>query len=302
MLPQGFTKQTAICPNEIVRGTINSTEAGYQPMGAQPRDYTDFDQVITGFDPIIIEWEDSVEFPFDGTLDQRYDKSRSAKVRGLDNTYTEEKEKVFPIGSVFEYDVDSGRKDEHGDIIWEPREYKLPKLDGEADKEYQERFLKNIQAHIEAMQKEDREKKLKDRWGRQYVRGINSKYIVRKFKTGRYYSAYFLTDESSMIIQNWLGAEHFTSIGVQKRLNLLILNTENKEVFPGVKAEGFIGDRAFFDDIDKYRRCVWQIPEYDLTYDLDNNTENEEKKRKGYRGSALGVDRTYFRIEKIEHS
>jgi hypothetical protein len=43
---------------------------------------------------------------------------------------------------------------------------------------------------------------------------------------------------------------------------------------------------------------LWRLPEYDFTYDLDNNTENEERKRKGFRGSMLAVDRTWFRIEK----
>ena len=60
---------------------MNSTEAGYQPQGAEPRDYTDFEQVLTGFDPIIVEWEDSVEFPFDGDLDGRYNRSHSVKTK-----------------------------------------------------------------------------------------------------------------------------------------------------------------------------------------------------------------------------
>jgi len=80
---------------------------------------------------------------------------------------------------------------------------------------------------------------------------------------------------------------------------MLILNTSSKEVFSGVEADGFDGNIPFFDRIDKLSqiRVLWRIPEYDLTYDLDNATENEEKKRKGYRGSMLGVDRTWFRIE-----
>jgi len=72
-------------------------------------------------------------------------------------------------------------------------------------------------------------------------------------------------------------------------------------VFPGIEAEGFIGNRSFFDRIDKYRLCLWQILEFDLTYDLDNNTDNEGKKIIGYRGSVLAVDRTYFRMEKTSY-
>lgn len=96
-----------------------------------------------------------------------------------------------------------------------------------------------------------------------------------------------------MIVKNWFGSELFKSVGIQKQLTLLILNTTAKEVFKDVTADGFIGNRAFFDRIDKYCRVLWTIPEYDFTFDLDNNTENEGKKRKGYRGSMLAVDRTY---------
>ena len=100
-----------------------------------------------------------------------------------------------------------------------------------------------------------------------------------------------------MIIKNWFGSELFKSVGIQKQLNMLILNTESKEVFTGITADGFIGNRPFFDRIDKYRRVLWRIPEYDLTYDLENMTENEERKRKGFRGSVLAVDRTWFYME-----
>lgn len=54
MIGKSFRKVTGICPNEIVRGTFNSSEAGYQPQGAEPRDFTDFEQILTG-DPVIIE-------------------------------------------------------------------------------------------------------------------------------------------------------------------------------------------------------------------------------------------------------
>jgi len=50
------------------------------------------------------------------------------------------------------------------------------------------------------MEKED-EGKYKDKYGRPYKRGFNSKYFVRKFITGRYYSAYFLSDEVSPTIK-----------------------------------------------------------------------------------------------------
>jgi len=81
MLPRSFTKLTGVCPFDIVRGVMNSTEAGYKPQGAEPRDYTDFEQVLTGINPIIVEWEDSIEFPFDGDLDGRYDRSPSVKTK-----------------------------------------------------------------------------------------------------------------------------------------------------------------------------------------------------------------------------
>jgi hypothetical protein len=41
-------------------------------------------------------------------------------------------------------------------------------------------------------------------------------------------------------------------MGIQKRLQMLILNTSSKEVFSGVEAEGFEGNNLFFDRIDKY--------------------------------------------------
>lgn len=89
--------------------------------------------------------------------------------------------------------------------------------------------------------------------------------------------------------------------GVQKQVTMLILNTDTKEIFKGVRADGFKGNRGFFDRIDKYRLCMWRIPEFDLTYDFDNSTENEDKKRRGFRGSYLSVDRTWFRIEKTSY-
>lgn len=48
LLRTSFRKLTAICPFEIVRGVTNSSEAGYQPQGARPSDFTAFEQVITG--------------------------------------------------------------------------------------------------------------------------------------------------------------------------------------------------------------------------------------------------------------
>jgi len=45
-------------------------------------------------------------------------------------------------------------------------------------------------------------------------------------------------------------------MGTQKSLTMLILNTETKEVFPSVTADGFVGNRPFFDRIDKYRRVL----------------------------------------------
>src|SRR5688572_3151246 len=126
---------------------------------------------------------------------------------------------------------------------------------------------------------------------------MHSKYFIKKYKVGRYYSAFFLNDEAKTIFKQWTGNQAFTSIGMQKSLTMLILNTNTKEVFPTITAEGFESNRPFFDRIDKYRRVLYRIPEYDLTYDLENMTENEEKKRKGFRGSVLAVDRTWFYME-----
>lgn len=122
LLPKGFAKQTGICPFNIVRGVTNNTEAGYQPQGAEPRDFTDFEQVIEGRNPIVVEWENSIEFPFDGDLDSRHDKSKKVKVKGVKGKDFL-KEKVFPIGSVFTYSIDSGKKDKYGQIIWDEKEY-----------------------------------------------------------------------------------------------------------------------------------------------------------------------------------
>jgi hypothetical protein len=36
-------------------------------------------------------------------------------------------------------------------------------------------------------------------------------------------------------------------MGTQKSLTMLILNTDSKEVFPTVEADGFKGNRGFFD-------------------------------------------------------
>lgn len=115
LLSSFFRKQTTICPFEIVRGTINNTEAGYQPQGAQLGTLQILSKLSKDLTPIVVEWEDSVFFPFDGTMDQRYDKS--PKIRGIKGESTEEKEKVNPFGTVFEYDVDSGKKDSYGQVI-----------------------------------------------------------------------------------------------------------------------------------------------------------------------------------------
>jgi hypothetical protein len=42
--------------------------------------------------------------PFDGTLDQSYQNSQSVKTKGINNLVGEEKETVYPRGSVFEYE------------------------------------------------------------------------------------------------------------------------------------------------------------------------------------------------------
>lgn len=181
-------------------------------------------------------------------------------------------------GSVFEYE--------------DGTEFKLSKKEGETDEEYQTRFKEELGKELDRLSHPDNKKK--DKWGREYYEQMHSKYFVKKRQVGRYYAAYFLNDEAKTVIKNWAGNESFTSMGIQKSVTVLILNTTTKEVFPTVTADGFIGNRPFFDRIDKYRRVLWRIPEYDLTYDLENATENEERKRKGFRGSFLAVDRTWF--------
>jgi hypothetical protein len=142
LINQSFRRVTGICPYIIVRGTQNATEAGYQPQGAEPRDYTDFEQMITGFDPIIVDWENSVSFPFDGTLDQRYQEAPSIKT--IDITERREKEKISVLGSVFQY--------ENG------REFRLDKLDGETEEEYQIRFQEELGKELDRLAKPENKK------------------------------------------------------------------------------------------------------------------------------------------------
>jgi hypothetical protein len=50
----------------------------------------------------MVDWEDSVEFPFYGPLDQRYKEAPSIKLKGINNQVLEEKNKVSPLGTVFQ--------------------------------------------------------------------------------------------------------------------------------------------------------------------------------------------------------
>lgn len=84
---------------------------------------------------------------------------------------------------------------------------------------------------------------------------------------------------------------------MQKSVQVLLLNTKEKAILKlangeSVTADGFEGNSEFFERIDQQSYNLWRIPEFDFTYDLDNITENEGKKRKGFRGSVLAVDRT----------
>jgi len=97
---------------------------------------------------------------------------------------------------------------------------------------------------------------------------MQTKNFVRK--TGRYYTAYFLTDETNLITKAWLGNEALKKVGLQKSLQVLLLNTNSKEILKGVTADGFEGNSLYFDAIDQYSYTLWRIPEYDLTYDFDN--------------------------------
>lgn len=137
LISSSFRKVTGICPFEIVRGTINSTEAGYQPQGAQPRDYTDFEQLIIGFDPVIPDWEDSVSFPFDGTLDQRYKEKAEIKITNELGISSFEREGISALGLVFEYE--------------DGREFKLPKLEDETETAYQARFKKELEKELDRL-------------------------------------------------------------------------------------------------------------------------------------------------------
>lgn len=114
---------------------MNNTETGYKPQGAQPRDLTDFEQVIEGYDPIVVEWEDSVSFPLDGKMEQRYDDAPERKVIGEQVGY--EKEKIIPKGCVYGYE--------------DGREFKLPRKDGESDKAYQERFKDELGKELDTL-------------------------------------------------------------------------------------------------------------------------------------------------------
>jgi len=171
---RSFRKQTAICPFIITRGVMNSTEAGYPPQGAEPRDFTDFEQVIEGFDPIIVQWEDGVTFPFDGTLDQRYQKAPKVKVRGSDGLVSAEPKKVYPIGSVFQYE--DGTEFKLPRLWWDEN---LGWLDGipaynngldprkmgrwETDEEYQARFKEELGRELDRLAKPENKKK--DKYG-----------------------------------------------------------------------------------------------------------------------------------------
>jgi len=279
-LSSSLRKQVAFCPFKIVRGTMNDSEAGYQPQGAQPRDFTNFSKVITGFDPIIVEWEDSVIFPYDGTLDQRHQQIDKITVRGLNSVTKEEKTHIYPLGSVFQYDNGQEfqlprRYIEKPLLVPENSPYKhwkevkdhLGQLEEPWD-EYQKRFEKALGDELDRLVKP--ENKQKDKWGREYYEQLQTKYIIRKYQTGRYYSAYFLSDETTQTVKQWLGNQTLASLQNQKTINLLILNTDDDQVFYDVTADGFEGNRGFFDRIDDYSFNLFRVPEFDLTYDLDN--------------------------------
>ena len=70
---------------------------------------------------------------------------------------------------------------------------------------------------------------------------MHRKYFVKRFQTGRYYSAYFLNDETVQVIKQWLGNETLRSISNQKTINLLMLNTVNDYVYAGPSASGSVG-------------------------------------------------------------
>jgi len=92
-----------------------------------------------------VEWEDSVEFPFDGTLDQRYQKARSVKVRGEFGKLSEEKDILYPLGSVFQHE--------------DGKEFKLDRLEGETEEEYQVRFKEELGKEQDRLAKPENKKK-----------------------------------------------------------------------------------------------------------------------------------------------
>lgn len=167
-----------------MRGTVNSTEAGYQPQGGQPRDFTDFEQVIQGYDPVIVEWEDSVRLPFDGTMSQRHEQAPKVKVTDMDGSRYE-REEINPHGSVFQYE--------------DGTEFKLPRKEGENEEEYQTRFKEALGDELERLAKPENKKK--DKWGREYHEQMHTKYFIKKYQVGRYYAAYFLNDEAKTVFK-----------------------------------------------------------------------------------------------------
>lgn len=246
-----------------------------------------------------MEWEDSVVFPYDGILDQRHSQIDTVTVRELSSLTKEEIGSIYPLGSVFQY--------QNGKEFKLPRRYiekpllvpedslyknwkevkgKPGQLEEPWD-EYQKRFEDTLKAELDRLVKPENKKQ--DRWGRDYYEQLQTEYFIRKYQTGRYYSAYFLSDETTQTVKQWLGNQTLVSLQNQKTINLLILNTDDDKVFYDVTADGFKGNRHFFDMIDDYSFNLFRVPEFDLTYDLDNISDNEDRKRKGYRGSMLGV-------------
>src|ERR1043165_7004710 len=104
MIGRSFRKLTGVCPFEIVKGVTNATEAGYVPSNSRPSDYTTFEQVLDGNSPVMVDWEDSVDFPFDGDLDNRYNKGIKVRTENKAGVFSLESAKVSALGSVFMYE------------------------------------------------------------------------------------------------------------------------------------------------------------------------------------------------------
>ncbi len=58
LLTKNYRKQTFLLPFPIIRGMLPNTEAGYQPAGAEPKDFANFEYIERGVDSLMAAWKD----------------------------------------------------------------------------------------------------------------------------------------------------------------------------------------------------------------------------------------------------